>query len=321
MGVIKSDALSMYRWMVLTRRFEEKVVALYKQRGSAEMPHSSIGQEAVGVGVCYGLRRDDWVLPSLRTRAAFLVRGISCRHQMAAVFGKDTPQAGGKNTSHHMGDPNLGLMVGGGIVGGGIAVGVGAGLACKYRNSGAVSVVFFGDGASNRGDFHEALNLAGVLKLPVVFVIENNQYAMSTPLSRSTACRRLCDRSASYGFPGAQVDGNDVLAVHEAAQEAVDRARQDSIPTLLECVTYRWRGHSERDVDTPYRTVEEVEQWKLRCPIKRLHNQLLAWGCSERELETIDESCCAEVEDAAAYMDSAPYPSPESAAAGVYVGA
>jgi len=315
----RNDALQMYRWMVITRVFEERVVALHKQRGVPELPHACIGQEAVGVGVCYGLHRDDVVLPSLRTRAAFFIKGSSLRTSMAAMFGKDTPECGGKNTSHHIGDPELGLIAGSGIVGGSISVCVGAALALKRIKPQRVAVSFFGDGATNRADFHESLNLAAVLKLPIVFVCENNQYAYSTALSRAVAIPRLAIRADSYGFPGITVDGNDVLAVHKAAREAVERAATQNTPTLLECVTYRWRGHSERDVSGSYRTVEEIEEWKRKCPIERLKKTLLDRGVLNESSDAgIWNEALEMVEDSVAYMESAPYPLPEHTLHGVY---
>lgn len=313
------DLIKMYRWMVLTRCFDQRVCDLQFQRGIPELQHASIGQEAVGVGACYGLRPDDLVLPSLRTRAAFLVKGISPERQMAALYGKATGAGRGKETSHHMGDPALGVIAGSGVVGGSIPVGVGAALACKLQNTDRVTLIFFGDGASNRGDFHEAANLAAILKLPAIFICENNQYALSMPISRHLPIKNVADRAASYGMPGVVVDGNDVIAVHEAVGEAIARARAQEGPSLVECKTYRWRGHSERDVNQVYRTRDEVEEWKKHCPIKRLGQLLISRGILSQELlDEIEKEATAVVDRAVEYAEQSPHPSPEEALDNVY---
>ena len=315
------DLMQMYRWMVLTRWFEQRACDLQYQRNLPELEHASIGQEAIGVGACYGLHPDDIVVPSLRTRAAFLVRGVTPERAMAAIYGKATGAARGKETSHHMGDKTLGLVAGSGVVGGSIAVAVGTALACKLLNTSRVTLCFFGDGASNRGDFHESLNLAAVQKVPAIFICENNQYALSTPISYHLPIANVADRAASYGIPGAVVDGNDVVAVHVAVQQAVARARKQGGPSLLECKTYRWRGHSERDLKqgSYYRTNEEVEQWKERCPIKRLREQLLSTGVlSDATVRLIDEEMIQVVDKAVAFAEQSPYPAPEEALENVY---
>ncbi len=321
MSLTDDDLLTMYRWMVLTRCFEQRACDLQYQRNLPELEHASIGQEAIGVGACYGLRPDDIVLPSLRTRAAFLVRGVTPERAMAAIYGKATGTARGKETSHHMGDKALGLVAGSGVVGGSIAVAVGTALACKLLNTRRVTLCFFGDGASNRGDFHESLNLAAILKAPVVFICENNLYALSTPASYHLAIPNVADRAASYGIPGAVVDGNDVVAVHDVVQQAMARARRQDGPTLIECKTYRWRGHSERDLKqgSYYRSPEEVELWRSRCPIKRLREQLLSKGAlSEASVRLIDEEITQVVDKAVAFAEQSPYPAPEEALENVY---
>jgi len=319
MPINDDDLIKMYRWMALTRVFDQKVCDLQAQKGIPELQHASIGQEAVGVGACYALRRDDLVLPSLRTRAAFLVKGISPERAMAAMFGKANGAGRGKETSHHMGDPELGVVAGTGVVGGQIPVGVGIALGCKMQKSDRVSMTFFGDGATNRGDFHEGLNLAAVLNVPAIFVCENNQYAMSTPMSHHMLIPRVSDRAASFGMPGVTVDGNDVVAVYEAAQQAIARARAGEGPTLLECVTYRWRGHSERDLMPRYRSEAEVEQWKKMCPIKRLRDRMVSGGAVAAELlDEIDREVEAVVDGAIEFSERSPYPAPEEALNNAY---
>lgn len=321
MSLNDDDLVKMYRWMVLTRCFEQRACDLQYQRNLPELEHASIGQEAIGVGACYGLRPDDIIHPSLRTRAAFLIRGVTPDRAMAACYGKATGTARGKETSHHMGDKALGLVAGSGVVGGSIAVAVGTALACKLLDTSRVALCFFGDGASNRGDFHESLNLAAVQKLPVVFICENNLYALSTPASYHLPIQNVADRAGSYGIPGVIVDGNDVVAVYEAAQHAVARARQQEGPSLIECKTYRWRGHSERDLKQGKgnRPLEEIELWKSRCPIKRLREQLLAKGIlKERTVEEIEKEVTAVIDHAVEFAERSPYPAPEEALENVY---
>ncbi|MHB0869428.1 MAG: thiamine pyrophosphate-dependent dehydrogenase E1 component subunit alpha [Chloroflexota bacterium] len=319
MALNDDDLIKLYRWMVLTRTFDQRVCDLQFQRGIPELQHASIGQEAIGVGACYGLRPDDVVLPSLRTRAAFLVKGISPERQMAALYGKATGAGRGKETSHHMGDRELGVIAGSGVVGGSIPVGVGAALAFKLQNSDRVCLTFFGDGASNRGDFHESLNLASVYKLPVVFVCENNLYALSMSISRHLPVANVADRAAGYGMPGVTVDGNDVVAVYEAMQQAIARARAGEGPSLVECKSYRWRGHSERDVNQVYRTQEEVEKFKAFCPIKRLRERLVSQGVVKGALlDEIDREVAEVVERAVKFAEESPNPAPEEALLNAY---
>ncbi len=309
----KADHLEMYRLLFLTRHTEERMVEYHHHSPLTELPHVSIGQEAISVGACYNLRADDLILPSLRTRGAFMVKGISSRQMMAGAFAKVTGSGRGKNTSHHLGDRKKGVIAGSGIVGGHIPLGVGTALAAKLRKKDYVSVVFFGDGATNRGDFHEALNLAAIWKLPVVFVCENNLYAISTPASYHVAIKDIADRAAAYGMPGVVVDGNDVLAVYNESQKAYDRARKGEGPTLLECKTYRWRGHSERDPRDD-RPKEEIEAWKARCPVKHYREYLLSQGiATEEELDALDESVKEEVKDAIKFAEDSPYPPAEEA--------
>lgn len=318
MSVSTQDMIKMYRWMVLTRRFEEKVCELWVKRNAPERQHASIGQEAIGVGVCYGLRMDDFIIPSLRTRAAFLVKGIPLKTILAAFLGKTTPQTGGKQTSHHIGDLDIGVISGSGLVGDTIPIAVGGALACKRQRTDRVVVVFFGDAATNRGDFHEGLNLAAVWKAPVIFVCENNQYGWTLPVSKHMAIDNIADRAQSYGFPGFVVDGNNVIDVFEQTQVALQRARAGDGPTLLECKTYRWRGHSEREV-MEYRPAEEIEFWKQKCPIRRLEQKLIADGVlDETQIDQIEHEISEEIRVALEYADQAPFPEPQELLEGVY---
>jgi TPP-dependent pyruvate/acetoin dehydrogenase alpha subunit len=287
------------------------------QRGRVpELQHCSVGQEAIGVGACYGLRREDVIIPSLRSRAAFLVKGVPSKILMAAAFGKDTKQCGGKNTSHHLGDLSLGIIAGTGIVGGSIPLAVGAALACKLKKTGLVTLSFFGDGATNTGNFHESINLAAVLRLPIIFICENNQYAMGTSVKHSVLVENIAERAVSYGIPGVVVNGNDVITVYDAVQNAIQKAKGVSPqPTLIECKTYRWYGHSQRDpADGSYRTKEEIEAWKLKCPIKQFREYLRGEGIlSEEHIREIDNEMRLEIEEAVKFAEEAPYPEPSKA--------
>lgn len=312
MNITNQDKLELYKAMVRTRMVEQAICDLFAQGLIKERQHASIGQEAIGVGACYGLRPQDQVMPSLRTRAAFLMKGVPVKKIMAGLFGKVDGPGKGKNTSHHMGDPTRGIMAGSGVLGGSVPVAVGAGLAAKIKGEGSVSVVFFGDGASNRGDVHEAMNFAAIYKLPVIFIIENNQYAWTFPVKKHSGAQKLSDRAAGYGIPGYTIDGNDVLAVYETMQKAVSRARSGEGPTLIECLTYRWRGHSERDANVRYRPEEEIKQWLEKCPIKRLEDELLKDDTLNPDvIESIKKQYEQEIKEAIRFAQEDPYPDPE----------
>ena len=248
-------------------------------------------------------------MPSLRTRGAFFVKGIPTRVQMAGMYAKATGPAGGKATAHHMGDTARGVLVGSGIVGASITVAAGAALAFKLQRKDHVVVAFFGDGAAQRGDFHEGLNFAGVFKLPVIFVLENNGYAEMTPVAKHFAGADFACRAQGYGFPGVRMDGNDVFAVYDAVQTAVRRARAGEGPSLLECVTYRMRGHSENNPVTTCRDMGEVEAWRPKDPILRMRAALLKGGTLTEALAArVDAEVAAEIEDALAYAQESPSP-------------
>ncbi len=305
----EKDLTQMYRWLVLIRKFEDCVGELWTQGLIHESPHGSQGQEAIAVGACYGLRVDDQVLPSLRTRGAFLVKGVSTRVQMAGMYAKATGPARGKATAHHMGDPACGVLIGSAIVGASITVAVGAALAIKLQQRDSVVVDFFGDGAAQRGDFHEGLNFAGVFRLPVVFVLENNGFAEMTPVGKHFAGLDFACRAQGYGFPGIRVDGNDVLAVYEAVQTAVARARAGEGPTLLECVTYRLRGHSESHLPTELREQAEIDRWRAKDPVPRMRAYLIERGILSEELaRKIEVEAEAEIAEAVRFAEESPTP-------------
>ena len=312
------DLVQIYRWLVLSRKFDEAWVKLFYEQKSPENPHSYIGQEAVGVGALYGLRKDDWVLPSLRTRPALIVRGVPLRELFAGAMGKIASPSQGRATSHHMGDNERGIVGTTGLVGSHIPSATGVALACKLRKTDAVTVCFFGDGASERGDFHEGLNFAGLKRLPVVFVVENNQYAEWTPIEHHLPVKNIADRAASYGFPGVVVDGNDVLAVHSEAVKAVNRARDGEGPTMLECKTYRLRDHCE-GFGSDSRPKEEIEKWMRKDPVKKFERSLLNDGVlSEKQIAKMNADVQAEIDEAIRYAESSPWPDAEIGMTEVY---
>src|SRR5271155_3118810 len=271
----KDQLLSLYQRMLLIRRSEEQLVKSHQRGLIHGACHTYIGQEAVAVGVCAHLRREDPVFSTHRGHGHALAKGVSAGQLMAELYGRATGCSHGRGGSMHLFAPEVGLMGTSGIVAACILQATGAGYSFHLLKTDRVAVAFFGDGAVNNGAFHEGLNLAGIWKLPVLFVCENNQYATEVPFSYSAGNPSVASRGASYGLPGLEVDGNDVLAVHQAAGEAVRRARAGGGPTLLECKTYRTRPHSEGMGDFTYRTREEVEAWKPRCPIVRLRAYLV----------------------------------------------
>jgi len=318
-GLTGDQLLEMYRWMLLTRAYEERAQELWSKGLVVESLHGSQGQEAVGVGASFALRPSDVLAPSLRTRAAFLVRGVPVRQFLAGMLGKATGAANGKATAHHMGRAEGGVLLGSAIVGASIPVVTGAALAFQMRGEDRVAACFFGDGAAQRGDFHEALNFAGVMHLPVVYIIENNLYAEFTPIAKHFAGKSLAARAEGYGFGGVTVDGNDILAVYDAVAEAAGRARAGDGPTLIECMTYRQRGHSSSHPPTEGRDPAEVEAWLKRDPIDLFRAELEHRGLlGDEALEGIRASVEHEIEEAVQFAIDSPYPEPAELYRDVY---
>ena len=312
------DLIAMYRLMVLTREFEMRMVKIHSEKGLLENPHLCVGEEAIGVGSCYGLRKDDYVFPSLRGRSVFLTRGVSPSVLMAAVHGKATGPSKGKWTAHHMGDLEKGILAGSLVIGSQFPIAVGAGLAFKIKKTNQICLCYFGDGASNRGDFHEGLNLAAIFKLPVIFICENNLYAIDTPVEKAMIIKDIALRAQGYGMPGKTIDGNDVLEVYHTVQEALKRARRGSGPTLIECKTYRLRPHSERSRED-HRAKEELEYWWERCPIKSFKAYLLNKKILDEErAQKIVEEVKEEVNQAVKFAEDSPFPQPEDIFDDVY---
>jgi len=303
--------IEMYRTMVTIRRFEEKVAELFtaaKLRGSV---HVYIGEEAVATGACSALRDDDYVTSTHRGHGHCIAKGGELPRMMAEIYGRATGYCKGKGGSMHIADLEAGILGANGIVGAGIPIAVGAALACKITGSGRVVLSFFGDGAANTGSFHEAINLASVLKVPVVFVCENNQWAVSTPVTYSLPVPNIADRAASYGIPGKVVDGSNVLAVHAAVEGAAGRARAGQGPTLIEAKTYRWGGHYQGDPQR-YRARDEVERARREHdPIALYLARLEAQGVlTTEQAQVMDARVQSEVEAAVQFAESSPEPDP-----------
>ena len=320
MALSKTQLIEMYRKMVTIRAFEYKIKDLFSKGTIVGDLHLSIGQEAVAVGVCAGLQKDDYVLSTHRGHGHCIAKGADVKRMMAEFFGRRTGICNGKGGSMHLADFSVGMLGASGIVGGGIPQAVGAGLSIKLRGTDQVAVSFFGDGASNQGTFHESLNLAAIWKLPVIFVCENNQYAESTPVSKVMLVKNIADRASAYGVIGVVVDGMDAVAVYEAVMEAVRRAREGKGPTLIECKTYRFEGHEEGDPWTKYRSKEEVEEWKKRCPIEAFRAKLIKTKIlTEEEAKKIDQETKMLIEEAVEFGEESPWPKPQEALEDVFV--
>ncbi len=297
----KELLLDMYYKMVLVRRFEEKVVELYRAGEIPGIAHGYVGEEGVAVGVCSALRKDDCILSTHRGHGHSLAKGVEPKYLMAELYGKKTGVCKGIGGSMHSTEPDVGVIFSSAIVGGNIPIAVGVALAFKMRREDRVVVSFFGDGATNTGAFHEALNLASVWRLPIVFVCENNFYAISMHISKSVSAKEIVDRAVSYNMPGIVVDGNDVVAVYTKTLEAVERARRGEGPTLIEARTYRWLDHGMYYLGK-YRPDEEVAMWKQRCPIKILKERLIGEGiATELELKQLEDRVAHEIEEAVRY--------------------
>jgi len=308
----------MLQKMLEIRLFEEKVFDLYGQNLVPGTIHLYVGEEAVAVGVCSCLRKDDYVTSTHRGHGHCIAKGADAKRVMAEILGKKTGYCKGKGGSMHIADFSVGMLGATAVVGAGLPIAVGAGLTAKLKKTDQVTACFFGEGASNQGTFHESLNLASAWNLPVIFVCENNLYAMGTRQSRIMKITNIADRAAAYGMPGCVVDGNDVLIVYEAACAAVERARSGKGPTLIECKTYRHKGHSRVD-PAKYRAKEEVQGWLDRDPIKRLKQKVLNDHIlSNEEINTIEKEASAKIEASVKFAVESAYPAPEEALEDVY---
>jgi len=318
MEASQEKLVEMYRKMLEIRHFEEKVFELYGQNLVPGTIHLYAGQEAVAVGVCSALRKDDYITSTHRGHGHCIAKGADLKRVMAEILGRKTGYCKGKGGSMHIADFSIGMLGATAVVGAGLPIATGAALSIKLRGTNQTVACFFGDGASNQGTFHESLNIAAIWQLPILYVCENNLYAMGTRQSRVMLIKNIAERVVAYGIPGITVDGNDILAVYKAAKNAVERAREGGGPTLLECKTYRHKGHSRMD-PAKYRPKEEVEEWLRKDPIKRFRSKLLESNVlSQAEADEIEQAVIAEVEEAVKFALESPYPTPEEALEDVY---
>ncbi|MFQ5827023.1 MAG: thiamine pyrophosphate-dependent dehydrogenase E1 component subunit alpha [Dehalococcoidia bacterium] len=319
MPLEKEQLIHMYRQMLTIRRFEERASQEYRGGAIPGIVHSYIGQEAMAVGVCASLRLDDRIVSTHRGHGHCIAKGADLGRMMAEIYGRKTGYCKGKGGSMHIADFSIGMLGANGIVGAGLPIAVGAALAAQLEGGDRVAVSFFGDGACHEGEFHEALNLASIWKLPAIFVCENNLYGVNTPAHYAIPVEDIAERAAAYAMPGIVVDGNDVVAVCEAAQKAVARARAGGGPSLLEGKTYRWRSHFESDAMPDLRPPEEIEAWKKKCPIAHLKRRLLEAGLLTRQdMEEIDAQVLSQIEDAVSFALESPLPDPQDALEGVF---
>ncbi len=318
MAMTGKTMLEMYRTMLTIRGFEDRAQSLFLAGEIPGFIHLYAGEEAIATGVMAALRADDLITSTHRGHGHLLAKGGDVKLMMAELYGRATGYCKGKGGSMHIADPDLGILGANGIVGAGMPIATGAAFACKYLKTDRVAVAFFGDGASNRGTFHEALNLASLWKLPVVFVCENNGYGEMTRALDQCRLNDLCDKSTCYGVPGRSVDGNDVVAVHEAAEEFVTRARSGEGPALLECKTWRHYGHYVGDPGT-YKDADEQAEWLKRDPIPRFVDVLLTkkWATQD-EMDRLVADANRELDEAVEFARSSGWPGKEELLSDVY---
>ncbi len=322
MNVKKDKLLEMYITMKNIRLFEERIVDLYARGLVPGLAHLYIGEEAVAAGVCAALREDDYITSTHRGHGHVIAKGAKLNPMMAELFGKKTGYCKGKGGSMHIADMEIGILGANGIAGGGLPIALGAGLSAKWRETDQVTACFFGDDASNNGTFHESLNMASLHKLPVIFVCENNLYGISVGQAKHQPITDIAIRATSYDMPGVVVDGNDVVEVYEAAVKAVRRGRACEGPTLIECKTYRWRGHHEGDPNqgARYRSKEEIEEWKKKDPIDRLAKKMVTDKViTKKRLAALEKEILEEIDQAVAYADESAFPTVEELYEDVYV--
>ena len=312
--VEKSLHMEMLRRMLRIRHFEERAIQMWERGEIVGSAHPYVGQEAVAVGACLALRDDDWITGTHRSHGHPIAKGGDVKKAMAELLGKSTGFCKGKGGSMHLADFSIGILGESGIVGSSIPTAVGAALGSKLQGNDRVAVSFFGDGASNEGAFHESINLAAIWKLPVVFLCENNQYSVTSSFKTMVASENISDRAASYAIPGVLVDGQDVLAMHEAVSLAVQRARSGQGPSLIEGRTYRFYEHNlgfSRIVKATYRSDEELEEWKQRDPID-LHKVLLLSQdiSTQGEIDEMEDEIKKQIDEAVEFARESPYPEP-----------
>ncbi|KEI78578.1 acetoin:2,6-dichlorophenolindophenol oxidoreductase subunit alpha [Clostridium botulinum A2 117] len=314
----ENSIVEMYKTMLKIRKFEQVAMNTFAEGKIPGFVHLYIGEEAVATGVCANLKDSDYITSTHRGHGHILAKGGDLKFMMAELFGKATGYCKGKGGSMHIADATKGILGANGIVGAGHNIAVGAGLSAQYRGTDQVCVCFFGDASTNQGTFHESLNMASVWKLPVVFVCENNLYGISMSQNRHQAIKDVADRGVAYNVPGIVVDGNDVFAVYEAAKEAIKRAREGKGPTLIECKTYRHRGHFEGD-PCVYKPTEEQEQWLAKDPIPRFEKYLVENEIlTEEKLKEVQNKVESQIDEAVDFANNSPYPELESVLEDVY---
>lgn len=319
-ALTQEKARWMYKKMLEIRKFEDKVHELFAQGILPGFVHLYAGEEAVAVGVCAHLTDKDTITSTHRGHGHCIAKGCDLNGMMAEIYGKLTGLCKGKGGSMHIADFDKGMLGANGIVGGGFPLACGAALTAKYKKTDHVSVCFFGDGANNHGTFHEGINLAAIWKLPVVFVAENNGYAEATPFHYSSSCKSIADRATGYNIPGIKIDGKDVLAVYQAAEEAIQRARKGEGPTLIECVTYRNYGHFEGDAQKYKTEQEKAEHKHEKDAIMLFKQQLLDQRLfSEKELAAVEGNVEEAINQAVKFSEESPYPNPSELLTDVYV--
>ena len=319
MSIEQEMLIRMYRQMVTIRRFEEAIDDVYRRGLMPGLAHLYIGEEAVAVGACAALEPQDYITSTHRGHGHCIAKGSDIKKMMAEVMGKVDGYCRGKGGSMHIADFKIGMLGASGIVGGMIGIAAGAALSAKLQKSNKVVILFFGDGAANQGIVFETMNMAALWKLPLIYMCENNQFGEYSPWREVTSSERLADRGEPFGIPGQVVDGMDVLAVYEATKKVVGRARRGQGPSLIEAITYRYRGHHVGDLKPKYRMEEEVEEWKRRDPIKRLRARLLEEEIpSEEEIVELEREAARTVEEAVEFGKNSPYPPIEELTAHVY---
>jgi TPP-dependent pyruvate/acetoin dehydrogenase alpha subunit len=310
--------LEMFYWLKLMRGFDLRLSTLVKQGKVRSGVYTGIGQEAIIVGTCFGLRKEDFICPLHRDLGSFLMKGVEPKVMMSQMFAKTTGLSKGRDSALHSGVTELGIFGNTSMLGANLPIAAGIGYTFKMEKVDNVVVAYFGEGASNTGDFHEAMNFAGVQQLPIVFVCENNQYAYSVPVEKSMAIDDVAIRAEGYGFDGVAINGNDVLAVYQASLGAIARARAGDGPTLIECKTYRWHGHSEHD-KAFYRTDEELAMWKSRDPIPTFTTYLRSRHVlDDQKQKDVEARVASVIDEAVEFAMNAPDPAPEEAVTDLY---
>lgn len=317
-GLTDDELLDVCRYLLLTREVDSRLRTLYLQGKITGGVYSQLGHEAISVGTAYALRPTDIIAPMHRDLGAHIVRGMDIGMVFAQVMARASGYTGGRDNALHIGDTERLVLPQISMLGTSISLAAGAALAARQRTEDRVSLTYVGDGGINTGDFHEGLNFAAALRLPLILIAENNQYAYSTPLSRQIAFEEIAQRAIGYGIPGIRIDGNDVLEVYAVTRDAVGRARSGEGPTLIECVTMRMRGHSEHD-DASYVPAELLAEWRGKDPVERYLNRLLEAGIMGSELrDGLAGEVADEVARAAEWAEAQPFPAPDAAFEGVY---